>query len=257
MSMHSRVLALALLAASCTSVSVIPRYGRLDIGGHIGMNSTSSGASGTNDLKDAGLVDDTSVPSGRVDLELGGTHTTFELSDSSHDGSGRLTADVSDGTTTIPAGTAVDSKLGLVLGEAIVTWDFVPGDLVEAGLGIGVSGFDVDTRFTAPSLSASVGAHAFLPVPIVAGRAGLDFGRFDVSALLGGMDVHVDGKDATVVDLDVMARLKIIGAVGKRIGAIVLGYRYTDMKLDYSDSDKKVDADMRFSGPYIGLSVGF
>src|SRR5262249_54108985 len=65
----------------------------------------------------------------------GGTHATFELSDSSHDGSGTLQADVSDGTTTIPAGTAVDSKLDLVLGEALVTWDFVPGDLVEAGLG--------------------------------------------------------------------------------------------------------------------------
>ena len=257
MSNLRHVLFVALLASSCTSLSVIPRYGELNLDGHLGINSTSSGASGTNDLKDAGLQDDTSVLSGRVDLEVGGMHSTFALSDSSHDGSGTLQADVSDGTTTIPAGTAVDSKLDVLMGEAIVTWDLVPGDTVEVGLGLGASVVDIDAAFDAPSLSASVATQQTVPIPLVALRAGVEFGSFDASALLGGMELHAGGDDLTYVDLDFMARLKIFGAVGRRIGAIVAGYRYVDLNAKYEDSNANIDAEMRFTGPYIGLSIGF
>ena len=243
------------LAASCTSVSVIPRYGGYDLGGHVGISS--SGSPQKNDLKGIGLEDDSSVPGGRVDLEAGGTHLTVAASDSSHGGSGTLQRTISEGGTTIPAGTAIDSEFDVTLVEGMVTWDLVPGDLVEAGIGLGVVVLDLDAEFTAPSLSATVATDEVLPVPVLALRAGLDLERFDVSAVLGAMDVHAGGDEIAVYDLDLMARFRVLGAAGRRIGAIVAGYRYVDAAAEYDDSDSDVDAVVRLSGPYIGISLGF
>jgi hypothetical protein len=251
------LLALPLACASCTSASVIPRLGQLNLDGHLGINDAGSGLSATNDLGRAGLQDDKSVLNGRVDLEAGGMHTTFEISDSSHDGSGTLDATVSDGTTTIPAGTAVNSELSVLMGEAMVTWDLVPGDTVELGLGLGASMFGVDARFTAPSTGDTIATKQVVPIPVLAARAGVDLGRFDVSALLGGLKLNTGGKDASFFDLDLMARLKLFGVAGKRIGAIVAGYRYVDLKVDYEASGKRVDAEVQLSGPYLGFSLGF
>ena len=252
-----RVAALLVFVSSCATVSVIPRYGRLNIDGSIGVNGASSGSSARNDYKAMGLQDDTSVPSGRVDLGAAGVKATFSLSQSSHGGTGTLQSDVSDGTTTIPAGTSVNTDFDVVLGQGIVTWDLVPGDLVEAGIGLGVSAFDVDARITNPAASQSIGAHGFLPVPVVAGRVGLDFGKIDVSLLADGMDVRADGKDVTLLDLDFMARWKLIGTVGGFAGALAAGYRYVDLRFDTADSSKSIESTTRLSGPWIGLSLGF
>lgn len=252
-----RVAALLVLVSSCASVSVIPRYGRLNIDGSIGINSTSSGSTARNDYKAMGLEDDSSVPGGRVDLGAAGMHATFSLSQSSHGGTGTLQNDVSDGTTTIPAGATVNTDFDVVLGQGIVTWDLVPGNLVEAGIGLGVSAVDIDARITNPVVNLSVGAHGFLPVPVVAGRVGLDFGKVDLSLLADGMDIRADGKDVTLIDLDFMARWKLISTVGGFAGALAAGYRYVDLRFDTSDSSKTIESTTRLSGPWVGLSLGF
>jgi hypothetical protein len=59
------------------------------------------------------------------------------------------------------------------------------------------------------------------------------------------------------VDLDVMARMKVFGEKGVFAGAVVLGYRYADLSVDYEDSGARIEADARIHGPYFGFSLGF
>jgi len=249
--------ALVLLLSSCVSVSAIPRFGRLDLDGEVGINDASSGSSASNSISDTGLDDDRSVPGARVDLEAAGMTTTFQLSSSSHGGTGTLTADLDDGTTSIPAGSTVRSDLDLLLGEAIVTWDFVPGDTVELGLGFGATLFDVDAQFQDTGSGDTISTDEVLPLPLLAARVGVALGDFDVSLLAGGFAIEIDDDDATFVDVDLMARWKVFGAAGRRVGAIVLGYRHVELDLDYDDDDAAVELDLELSGPYLGFSLGF
>ncbi|MFN0007317.1 MAG: hypothetical protein ACKVXR_05365 [Planctomycetota bacterium] len=250
-------LALALVGASCVSVSVVPRFGPLDVDGRIGVNDASSGLTARNDLDDVGIDRDNTVLGARADLEVGGMHTTLALSDSSHGGSGTLAAELSDGTTTIPAGTDVESDLDLTIGEAMVTWDLVPGDTVEVGIGLGATIFRVDSSFQAPSTGDEIATDETVPIPLLAARVGLAFGDFDVSAVLGGMRLDIDGESNSFYDLDFMARMRIFGQEDVFAGALVLGYRHVDLSAEYEDSGSRVEAHVRIRGPYIGFSFGF
>jgi hypothetical protein len=247
----------ALVLSSCASVSVIPRYGKLDFGGHLGLNSSSSGSSGKTSFDELGLATDRGAFSGRVDLQAGGTHATFEAAEASRSGSGALVNAMSDGSVTIPAGTNVDSKFDVTQGEAIVTWDLVPGDKLEAGIGLGASVFDIDASVRDPGTGNEIGTKETAPIPLVAARVGLDLGRIDLSALFGGMDAHIGDLNGRFFDIDLMVRYRIFGAAGRRIGALVLGFRYTELDARYDDGSKTVDALVTLGAPYLGLSLGF
>lgn len=252
------VLGALLLGSGCTSIDVIPRIGMLDIDGHIGIADTSSGVTATNDLKTLGLEDDSSVLGARVDGQVGGMHATFALSSSSHGGTGTAQATMTDDNgNTITANDPVESDFDVRMGEAIVTWDLVPGDMVEVGLGLGVSVFDLDASFTDQTTGDTIEAQQAVPIPVLALRAGVDFGRLDVSALLGGMSVDFDGNNVSFYDFDLMARWQLFGDGGKILGSVVGGYRYIDFDLEYEDPDSEVDASMTLDGPYLGMSFGF
>ena len=252
------VLVHSLACASCASVKVIPRLGQMNIDGHIGIADASTGVTATNDLDTLGLDDDSSVFSGRVDLQGGGAHATFALSSSSHGGTGVATATLDDGSgSTVMAGSMVDSDFDVTLGEAIVTWDLIPGEAIELGIGLGASVFDLDGALTDLTSGDTVDANQAVPIPVLAVRGGIDLGRLDFSALLGGVDVNIGGDEASFYDLDLMARLELFGKGGKVLGDVVLGYRYVDLQVDYEDGSEAVDAAVRLSGPYLGLSIGF
>jgi hypothetical protein len=250
----------ALGACSSPRLDLIPRIEQAKFGGSIAA-STSGGALTSNDVQDAlGLGETSSEFGARADLSFGAGKWTFAYSPASFSGNGTLTADITQGGTTISANTPVATDLKMDLGSAIWTYDFFPGDTVELGIGLGAHVLDFHSTVTSTDTKASgtVTLDQPIPVPVLAARAGVVFGPFDVSALVSGLKVNTSSADATFLDADLMGRWRFMGGVGGRLsGAAVLGWRKTDIKLDYTDGADHTDADLNISGIYYGLSIGF
>ncbi len=246
----------SLAACSAPRFDVIPRVQEAKLGGTIGATTTGMSVTSNDVANDLGLNQTESEFGARADLAFGAGKWTFAWSPASFSGNGTLNVDVTNGGVTIPAGTAVASDVKMNVGSAIWTFDFVPGDTVELGLGLGVHALDFSGTVT--DGTDTVHLSKTLPVPVLAGRAGVAFGPFDVSALVSGLHVATGGDSATFMDTDLMGRWRFFGGVdGHLSGALVVGWHKTDVKIDYTDSSDQVNADLNVSGIYYGLSFGF
>jgi hypothetical protein len=250
----SSLLAVAVSSCGAPSFGITPRLGKLDIDGNIGVEST--GVTAKNSVESLGLVEDDSVFGGRVDLDWGGVHVTAAGQSSTHDGDGVLEADLSQGGTTITAGTAVESKLDIGIYSGVVTFDLLPTDNFELGLGLGVAAIDFDVSFTDPNSGDRIATDETVPLPVLALRGAVALGPVDVSVLASGISVAIDGDEATYIDLDAMARVRVLGSGDRFTGWLALGWRQIDLDAEYED-DGEAELDLEFSGPYFGLTFAF
>lgn len=249
-------LAAALLITACSTprLDVTPRWGTLDIDGKLGVSTGPVTAKA--DLNSAGLQQDDSVLGARVDFDWGGSHVMVSGQQSEHGGDGTLDATLSSGGTTITAGTDVTSEFDLGLYSAAYTFDFVPTDLVEVGLGLGVSYIDVQSSITDSNTNETIDGDESLPVPVLAARLGARIWRIDASLQAQGIAAELDGDEILYVDLDLMAKLRLLGGEDHLGGHLTAGYRWVDLELEYENDDgDQVDGDATFSGPYIGLTL--
>lgn len=247
----------ALFASSCAmpQLDVTPRVAMFDIEGDVGI--ATNNVTAKNDVERAGLEKDDSAFGGRIDLDWSSAHVTFTTQQSTHDGDGVLEADVSQGGTTITAGTAVASDLDLGLHTLCITFDLLPTEMFELGLGLGVTAIDIDAAFTSQVNGDRVDADEVVPVPVLAARGAVVVGPFDASLLAQGMKVDVSGDEATYLDLDLMGRFRLFGERGRFLGALTAGWRQVGLDVEYDDSGDSVEADLDFSGPYLGFTLGF
>lgn len=250
-----------LLASACSApqFAVLPRAGNFEPDGEVTLvgDAGGVGVDSTNSVEALGLVEDEGVPGLRADLGWGGVRLTLAWQQSEHGGAGTLEGAVSDDEVSIAAGTAVDSVFDMGLGEALLTFDVIPGDTFELGLGLGAAVFDLEVSVSDATTGETVepDAETFL-APLVALRAGVSLGPFDLEGLLGGMDLTYDGDSAALYDLDLLARLNLFGTPGGAHGALVAGYRWLDLDVDYDDDSGDLEADVDFAGPYVALSLG-
>jgi hypothetical protein len=255
---------LALLSSSCstTHFSVLPRAGKFDPDGEIAVSGDAGtiGLDATNSVEALGLVEDDGVPGIRGDVDWGVACLTLAWQQSENGGTGTLEAEISDDDTTIAAGTDIESVFDFGLGEALVTFDVIPGDTFELGLGLGAAVFDLDVSVTDLLTGEVVDPEQeTFAAPLLAVRAGVQVWRLDVQALLGGIDFSYDGDSASLYDLDAFVRLSLFGRADRSgHGALVLGYRLFDLDVEYDDEEGSgsVDADVSFDGPYAALSLG-
>ncbi len=240
--------------ASCVlpTIGIEPRLGPVNIDGDAGLSST--GVSANNSLSAMGIDDEGGAVSVRGDFQWASPHLSVALQTSNHDGSGRLTADLTQGGTTIPAGTAVNTDFDLGLNTAYLTFDLVPGDW-ELGLGLGLVALDLDLETTDTLGLLTVSSDESLPVPVLAVRAGGGLGPVDVEALLGFLTFAADGGEVTFVDLDVNGRLQLFGEGERARGSVVLGLRHTQLDAEYDDGADEVALDLTLSGPYVGFRL--
>lgn len=247
--------ALALSACSAPAVYVTPRVAQIGISGDIGIQQGSNlDAKASIDSLD--IDDDSSVLGGRVDLLALG-HWTFSAQQSSHSGEGTADAQLSDGTVTISAGDPVKSEIDFGVYSGAWTFDLVPGDTIEVGLGLGVTVLDVNAHFTDQATSGTIKSDELVPVPNLVGRLGANLGPVELSGLVSWIDLGYRDTDASYLDVDAMARVRIFGDSNRFSGHIAAGYRFMDVKANYEDSGNSVGVDVEFSGPWIGLSVSF
>ena len=248
-------LALALLGScAAPSADIMPRYGTLDIGGDFGLKGSSSpGAVPKSNASAAGFSRDESVIGLRADVDLGTPHLMVSTQSSSHDGSGALDVDMTNGNgVTIFQGEQIDSRMDFGLHQTILTYDFLPSDMFEAGIGLGLSVVDVETSVTA-SANRTFDMNETIPMPVLAVRGGVAVGDFEAQGLLSGISLDAGSDSVSLMDLDLFVRYRLFGLNDRLAGSIALGYRQVAFGVDYDDGDDIVEIDLTFDGPYLAL----
>ena len=170
--------------------------------------------------------------------------------DASYEGSGNANLNFA-GT---PISGPVQSELDWAQARALATFDLVPTDMVDIGIGLGVSYIDFQSRFTSGGNTEELEGSAPLPYP--AAKASVEFWRIEVGGTAGWIEFNADDVEARYLEADVYARLKLIGG-GLVWGGLVLGYRLVDTDIDFEDDGDFGRVDLEFSGPYAGLTVAF
>jgi hypothetical protein len=259
--MHIR-LAIAVLvsvaAAACSAPELViqPDYALTSPSGHIKLAGNGVNT-GSNSLDSLGIKDSEGTFGLRADFDWILPHVTVTTQKTSYDGDGKLTADVSSGGTVIPAGTNVKSELDLGLTKGVVTFDIMPTQAFELGIGLGLAAVDFKASVKDPGTNNKIDTDETVPVPLLALRAGATIWRFAVEGLLAGVSYNTGGDKLDYVDLDLGARLNIFGESGRRSGSFAFGYRYVGLDAKYSSGGTNVDGNMTFSGPYLGFAFGF
>lgn len=248
-------LAGATFGCGLPSATVTPRYGVLSVDGTFQADVGSGGAE--SDLDTLGLGDDVDTIMPRADVEWGGMQLTVAGNSTEFDGNGRTEGSITLDDVTIPGNADVYSDFAFTSIGAFFTWDLFPTELVDVGLGLGVSYIELDAKITEDSSGERIKSKESAPVPVLVGRLGSEIGRFSVSGLVGVMDLDVDDVDARIIDLDVSGRFHMFGGEDHLGGWLVAGYRRYDIDADYDDGDSKVKADFTLDGPYVGIDISF
>jgi len=248
-------LLLALVSSSfaaciAPNLEVTPHIGTSKLTGDFAV--AAGDVTATTGIDDIGLDSRETTPSVRIDAKWGSPHLSVSLEQTKYSGSGATTVDLSKGSTTIPAGTNVDSDLDLTYGNAIITFDFLPTDMFELGIGLGVEAAKLKTELVATSLNRTIATDESVPIPVVAVRAGLDLGAFAFDGTLAAIKIDYSGDELEFYDLDLRARWAAF-----EHAHFLLGYRRWDVNLDYEDASDNVKLDVVSAGPYFGVVIAF
>jgi len=250
------VLTLAALLGSCNvvpSLSATPRLGTLELDGDLSISSSGSSASG--DMEDLGFDDDGAVFEPRVDLAWGPIDLIATAYDAAYAGSGTADVTFDLGGVTINTGEDVDSELDLRGLALLATWDLVPTDFVDVGLGLGVQALDIDAAMTSQTSGDTIETDESVPFPVVAARAAVQISDLTISAVGSGVSVETNDVDATYYDVDLMASWTFERFLGFH-GALVAGWRQIALDAEYDDDGSDVVLDFSISGPFVGLTLG-
>jgi hypothetical protein len=242
------------LLGSCAvpTLGVMPRYGLLDIDGTAGIHA--AGGSGGADVQEAGLEQD-ELPQGRIDFKFGSPHVVALAQFPEFEGTGTLDVALDDGSTTIPVGADIESEIELDMIDVALVFDLVPGDTFELGVGLGAAYLDLSMAFEETASWSRVTTQEDGPIPLAAAVGSVCLGPFQLALFAGGVSYSVDEDEVTFVEGDAYARLKLFGGDELLRGSLVLGYRISDVDLDYADGSSQVDVDLRLQGPYAGLEI--
>ena len=167
-----------------------------------------------------------------------------------------LNSELSIDGDTLGTGTTVDADLDIDVTSALVTWDAAPGDL-ELRLGLGLVGLGIDMQFADTGSSAVVASDEILPVPVLTAQLGKSFGPWSLAGSLAGFDIAYEDDKVRFYDLDMHGAYSFFGGDEHLSGALILGFRWTELSVDYEDDADRIDADLRLTGPYLGLRFSF
>ena len=246
---------LALLAAcGAPGLDATARYGFVDLDGGVLTDTTVGAAENTWD--GLGLDDTEATPGATVDLKWGSPHLSISTQQSGYSGQGVLNSEIEIDGDTIAIGTTVDADVDIDVTSALLTWDLAPGDL-EFGLGLGIVGLGLDMQFADTGSSTVVASDETLPLPVLAARLGMSQGPWSLAGTLAGFDIDIDGDELSFFDFDAYGKYSFAGGDERMNAAVVVGYRSTDLSVDYEDGPDRVDADLELTGPYIGLRLSF
>jgi hypothetical protein len=241
---------LSLGACALPRIEATPEYGLAKLHGDLGAANGSISAHA--DFDDLGLDDHEGYPGARVDLQWGAPHLTVDFARWSFSGDGTATAQLEHDGTVIPVGASVASDVDLTRGAAVVTFDVLPTDAFELGLGVGLEALDFEGKVRDTGTNQSFETREQVPIPVLAARAAAGFGPLGVDALVTGSGWAIGDDEVRYYAVDLRARWEFNAHVHA-----LLGWRRWHTDLEYSSGGDRVDADMTIDGPYLGVVLAF
>ena len=139
--------------------------------------------------------------------------------------------------------------------NVVGTFDIVPTSIVDLGIGLGARVVDFEGTVQSLSSGDSIASDELFALPVAALRGAVRLGPVEVSLIASGLTGSYDDIDATVIDVDLLGEYRFDDFLGFH-GSLVAGFRHIGIEVEYTDDGSDVDADLDFSGPYIGLSLG-
>jgi len=263
--MQSRIVRWAAALAVCAAatgcaaptVSVTPRALWLAVDGEIGAKSEAvMGSLERTDTNDLGLAEQPAIFAPRAEVDWGPAHVFLDGLAASYEGTGNVDQTLSIGGITLNNNAEVETELDLAFARGLLTFDLVPTDVVDVGIGLGVGLYDLGAKITDVAMMQTESTEQTVPVPLAAGRLATEVGPIQLSGILSGIHVPLDELTVTLFDADVAASYEF-ASFTKLGGHVVVGYRHIGLEADYEDSGDEIEADLRFSGPYAGVAISF
>lgn len=253
---HLPLLALAasLTLASCGApgASVTPFIASVGIDGDLAVGD-GAGVTVASNFDDLGLDDNEAVVGGVVRLNFAGAELSVAGYGVDFSGTGTATGDFEYQGSTISAGTDVATDLRLDTARALFTWDIIPLDGLDVGLGVGATLMDLDLNLREiGGAGTTIQTDELIPVPLLAARAAWTWGPVDLRADAGGLVIEYDESEASIFDIGISAAVDLFG-----VGDLVVGYKTMKVDAEYSDQNAVVDTDLDLEGYYMGVQFSF
>jgi hypothetical protein len=264
-SLAMKILPLALLpvllsATACfaPTVDITPRFGEFDVEGDFAASVAGGGATANSSFESMGLDDSEATFVPRGDLSWAGMHLSVTALDADFAGTGVVDNTIVYEGTTITGGTMVDSEFKFSTLSSALTWDLIPSDTIEVGIGIGVSLMDIDLSIQEIGGALNeISTDEVIPIPMVALRAEFELGPIGVTGTANMIEVGTDDGDVSVTDLDINGAYRLFGGKDRARGSAVLGWRSFEVDVEYSDDDDDINANWTIDGFYLGLQFSF
>ena len=251
------VLVLALLATGCAvpQLSATPRYAYVSLEGDLlARDTTNLGTAVTSsDLESMGLDESEGAPGGRIDFKWGSPHLIVQGIEAEFSGTGTATGTLTSNGVTISGGLPVATDFDYSSVSGLLVFDVIPTKTVDLGLGFGVNMLDVD--FTLTQGANVITTDESLPVPVLAANGSVQVGDLELGLLLSGLSISVDDGEGTILDADASLRWRWFGGKNHARTSFILGWRQTDLDIEYDDGADDFEADIEMSGPYFGIQI--
>lgn len=245
----------ALAGCIAPEVSVTASGGPIGLAGRFG--ASSGGAVETTDLGSLGVGGDDTGFLPRVDFDWRGVHLSLAGLFTNRRGDGVVGGELTLGGAVIAASTPVRSSLDLEVGTALLTWDLVPTERVEAALGFGLHLVDLEASVEALATGERAATDELMPVPFLAARAALVDWPVGAGLSVGKLDLGLPGLDLETFDLEAFVEWRAFGRGERETGYLVLAYRRLDLFASYDDADSAVVADFTLDALTLGLRFDF
>ena len=243
---------LALAACGAPSASITPFIASVGIDGDLGVGD-GAGTSVASSFNDLGLDDNEAVVGGLGRLNFAGAELSISGYGVDFEGTGTATGNFEYQGSVISAGTNVASDIQLDTARALFTWDIIPLDGLDLGLGFGATLLDLDFRLQEIGGAGTlIESEELIPVPLLAARAAWTWGPVDLRADAGGIVVEYDESEASIFDIGISASVDLFS-----IGDLVVGYKIMKIDAEYTDDDAQIDTDLDLSGYYMGARFSF
>ncbi|MHC4378503.1 MAG: porin family protein, partial [Planctomycetota bacterium] len=172
-------------------------------------------------------------------------------------GNGTLPNDFSVNGVLFSEGDVVRADTAIKFMRGLFLWKLLPDSPLGLDVGLGLAG--VDTRFGLRDVFSGTEASAdeLGLTPFLAGRAIYRLGDFELEGQASYIDGSFDLTDLHYLDLEVAGRWRFAGEVDGFSAWAELGYRETDLVVDFMNDPAQVDTDLGLSGPFAGLVIQF
>ena len=151
------------------------------------------------------------------------------------------------------ASTTVSSSYEITHFEALLNFGLIKTEMADLGLLVGAKYFEIETTLTNTVSGVTQTESVEGPVPVLGVKGGVGLpGKFRIEGIGRGMVLEVGDVDASLFDID----LGVHYDLNKFLRASV-GYRYFAIDAEDTSNNVTDKAEIKFAGPYIGVTGSF